>query len=151
MKNISVPMILFGLCIASAPALADKAAYCKAYARDFADQSSADQTQWQHKYQIAIDACLTKHVAPTTKPMVFRPKTKNIVPAAPVAKPAVAQAVAKPPVAKPVTKPASQPATLVQGSAEWNDYCANKYVSFNAKTGTYQSKTGVERKCVVTK
>ncbi len=151
MKNISIPIMLFGLCIATAPAFADKAAYCKAYARDFADQSSPDQTQWQHKYQIAIDACLTKHVAPTTKPMVFRPKTKNMVPAAPVEKPVVVQAVTKPPVAKPVIKPAALPTALVQGSAEWNDYCTKKYVSFNAKTGTYQSKTGVERKCIVTK
>jgi BA14K-like protein len=38
---------------------------------------------------------------------------------------------------------------LQPGSEAWNNYCINKYASFNAKTGTYTSKTGVARKCVV--
>lgn len=157
MKNITAPILLIALCVASAPAFADKAAYCKAYARDFADQSSVDQTLWQHKYQIAIDACLAKHTSVQPKPMVFRPKTKNMVPAAPAPKPVVVEEtkpVPKPEVvatAKPVIKSEAKPAGLIAGSAEWNDYCAKKYVSFNAKNGTYQSKTGVERKCLVSK
>ena len=33
------------------------------------------------------------------------------------------------------------------GSAAWNAYCANKYTSYDAKSGMYRSLTGVQRKC----
>jgi hypothetical protein len=141
MKNIFQATLILALACAASPAFADKASYCKAYARDFADQASVDETTFQHKYQIAIDACLAKHAAPQLKrpqPRVFRPKITNNDPAPPLPKPIIVAPVAK-------------VATLSPGSPEWNDYCAKKYVSFNAKTGTYQSKTGVERKCVVSK
>jgi len=100
---------------------------------------------WQHKYQISLDACLAKHSKPAKAPLVFKPKTKNLEPAAPAPKPVVAAPVVAAPVAKP------KPAVLIAGSPDWNDYCSKKYVSFNAKTGTYTSKTGVERRCVVSK
>jgi BA14K-like protein len=139
MKIILAPTILLSLLFASAPAFADKAAYCKAYARDFADQSAADETQWQHKYQIANSACMAKHISP--KPLVFRPaRPPSTLPPKPA--PIVKAIEPKPVAVKPVA--------LTAGSPEWNNYCAKKYVSFNAKTGTYKSKTGVERKCIVT-
>jgi BA14K-like protein len=148
MKNIFNTTFIFTVVLAATPAFADKASYCKAYARDFADQTSVDEMSFQHKYQIAIDACLAKHVAPQVKrpePRVFRPVAPSVKPAIVIPKPVVAA-----PVVKPVA-PVAKVLAMAPGSPEWNDYCAKKYVSFNAKTGTYQSKTGVERKCVVSK
>ncbi len=148
MKHV---IVVAGLAIlAASPALADKASYCTAYARDFADQRATDKVVWQHKYEIALDACLAKSkavVAKVQKPLTFPPKTKNLKVAAPVPKPIEA---APAPVAK---KPVVQPAALAKplpGTVEWNEYCAKKYTSFNVKKGTYMSNTGVERKCLVT-
>ena len=133
--------IAFVICAAgvlATPALADKAAYCQAYARDFSDQIATDKATWQHKFQIALDACLAGH--------------KQVAKSAPAKAPApLKQATAKPaptPQEPVVAKPAS--ATLVAGTPEWNDYCNRKYTSFNEKTGMYLSKTGVARKCIVT-
>ncbi len=121
------------LWIFAGPALADKAAYCQAYARDFSDQATTDKTLWQHKFQIALDACLAqgRQAAKASVP-------KRIA----AAKPAPA------PEKVIVTKTPS--ATLVAGTPEWNSYCAKKYTSFTPKTGMYQSNTGVARKCMVT-
>ncbi len=133
--SVASSLILLGL---SAPALADKAAYCQAYAKDFSDQRTTDKVTWQHKYQIALDACLVSHKGILAKPTLV---------AAPPPKPPVQKAE---PVAKPV-KPAPAAATeLAAGTPEWNDYCAKKYTSFNAKTGMYLSHTGVPRHCLVT-
>jgi BA14K-like protein len=125
------------------PAFADKSAYCAAYAQDFADaRATSDRVLWQHKYDIALQAC-NGSSKPQNKPMVARiPNTaKKVV-------------TSDQPVApkKVNAEPAPASSKLVQlkpGSADWNTYCTNKYTSFNAKTGTYMSKTGVERKCVV--
>ncbi len=133
MKRILFSLVLAA--ISASPALADKAAYCQAYARDFSDQSATDKAMWQHKYQIALDACLAQHQQ--------SPKTAATKAQAPKA--AVA---AKPAPAPAKVKPASL--GLVAGTPEWNDYCTKKYTSFNVKTGMYQSKTGVPRKCMVT-
>ncbi|MEP6827818.1 MAG: hypothetical protein ABJA10_07065 [Aestuariivirga sp.] len=136
MRRIAFIILAGGLF--ASPALADKAAYCQAYARDFSDQTATDKATWQHKFQIALDACLAGH--------------KQVAKSAPVKAVAPAkQAVAKPAPApqEPVdVKPAS--ATLVAGTPEWNDYCTKKYTSFSEKTGMYMSKTGVARKCLVT-
>jgi BA14K-like protein len=72
------------------------------------------------------------------------------VPAAPK-KVVVAKAVELVPDPTPAPTPPSAPkkVAMVAGSDDWNIYCANKYTSFNPKTGTYMSKTGVERRCVV--
>ena len=133
--------IAFVICAAgvlATPALADKAAYCQAYARDFSDQAATDKATWQHKFQIALDACLAGH--------------KQAVKSAPIkAAPPSKQAAAKPtptPQEPVVAKPAS--ATLMAGTSEWNNYCTKKYTSFSVKTGMYLSKTGVARKCIVT-
>ena len=121
------------------PAFATKADYCAAYARDFADIQTQDKTLWQHKYDIAKDECLAE---PKAAAQVIRIKSKStpkttssiaVVPAEPLSTPAPANAKQK----------------LEPGTDDWNNYCANKYTSFSAKTGTYTSHTGVERKCVV--
>jgi hypothetical protein len=136
---------------ASTPAQADKAAYCQAYARDFSDQRATDKIQWQHKYQIALDACLGsgKKTTIAAKPVIV--DKPPIVAAA-------AQPAPKPPlVAKPAPEPTVKPAStdaqpnLVMGTPEWNDYCAKKYTSFSTKTGMYLSHTGASRRCLVTK
>jgi hypothetical protein len=142
--------LLFGL--GTQQAWADKSAYCAAYARDFADARTLDKAMWQHKYDIALQSCLTP-----TKPMVQRvpPAAKKV--AEPVKPAIVKQAEPPAPEAKVAEATADKPATaapkqayLAPGSNAWNDYCAKKYSSFNIKTGTYTSKTGVERKCLVT-
>ncbi len=137
--------------LAATPALADKAAYCQAYARDFSDARATDKTGWQHKYDIALDACLGGSKKPAA------PKAVEVVKPAPAKQPAVAAATAQAQVAKPAQDAAVKPIAetdlpdLVVGSPEWNDYCAKKYTSFSAKTGMYMSHTGVSRHCIVTK
>ena len=129
---------LFAIALAT-PALADKASYCQTYARDFADRQSTDKTLQQHKYQIALDACLAKKTStvklskPVPPPVVEKPAATPVAPAAP-----------KPTVVK------AKPADLKEGSPAWNDYCSNKYTSFNADTGMYMSLTGVPRHCLIT-
>jgi len=55
------------------------------------------------------------------------------------------------PEEKPQEQAAAAPAEKpVLGTPAWKAYCARKYVSFNPDKGTYQSKTGVERPCLVT-
>ena len=133
--------IAFVICAAgvlATPALADKAAYCQAYARDFSDQTATDKATWQHKFQIALDACLAGHKQVA--------KSIPVKAAAPAKR--VAAKLAPTPQEPVVAKPAS--ATLVAGTPEWNGYCTKKYTSFNDKTGMYLSKTGVARKCIVT-
>ncbi len=135
---------------ATTPALADKAAYCQAYARDFSDQRATDKLQWQHKYQIALDACLGsgKKTTAATKPVTADNPPVATAAAQPVPKlPLVAK-----PAPDPTVKPASTDAlpNLVVGTPEWNDYCAKKYTSFSTKTGMYLSHTGVSRHCLVT-
>ena len=175
-----IVFVSLALMACAGPAMADKAAYCQAYARDFSDQVATDKIMWQHKFQIAIDACLgqgkqvTKGPAPKKQVVstpVSKPDQPVLTDTAPepeklaVAKPApklekVAVAKSAPKLEKvAVAKPASKPekvvvakppsAALVAGTPQWNTYCAQKYTSFNPKTGMYLSKTGVARKCVV--
>ena len=126
-------LIGLALCAFAGPAFADKAAYCQAYARDFSDQATTDKALWQHKFQIALDACLAQG-----KQAVKAPAPKKLVVSKPAPQPEKAV----------VAKPAST--VLVAGTPEWNSYCAQKYTSFIPKTGMYLSKTGVARKCLVT-
>jgi hypothetical protein len=127
------------------PAFADKADYCAAYARDFADARTRDKPIWQHKYGIALQGCLAEpkqaEVAkpPMVKVMAPKPKVVEIIPPEPEIDPVVVKPVVKAKFVRP------EP-----GTEAWKTYCAQKYTSFNAKTGTYTSKTGVERKCLVT-
>jgi hypothetical protein len=137
--------------LAATPALADKAAYCQAYARDFSDARATDKTEWQHKYDIALDACLGGGKKPVA------PKAAEVAKPAPTKPPVVAAAAVQPQVAKPAPDAPVKPIAeadlpdLVVGTPAWNDYCAKKYTSFNVKTGMYLSHTGVSRHCLVTK
>ena len=137
--------VVFAL-IASLPAQADRASYCQAYARDFSDQRATDKAQWQHKYEIALDACLAngKSASAVAKTVAMeKPVAAAVVGKSRAAVPkAVAVDTVKPAVAAALPK-------LVDGSTEWNDYCAKKYTSFDAKTGMYLSHTGISRRCVV--
>ncbi len=146
MRVLLSTLILIGL---ATPALADKASYCQAYARDFSDQRASDKDSWQHKFQIALDACLASHKQSAAKPVVAaQPQVTK--PAAPK----IAAVQPKPVVAKPkpaeVVQPAAAGIKLTPGTQAWNDYCAKKYTSFSAKTGMYLSHTGVARRCLVT-
>lgn len=131
----------------AAPANASKADYCAAYARDFADARATDKAIWQHKYDIAQTSCMT---VPKAMPVVKI--------AAPKPKPLMKEVVEIPPepTPDPVPAPIMEKPTkklrlvLEPGSAEWNVYCGKKYTSFNPTTGTYKSRTGVDRKCLVT-
>ena len=59
-----LPLLFLGV-IYTQPAWADKPAYCAAYARDFADARSREKPMWQHKYDIALQACLGKPLGGT--------------------------------------------------------------------------------------
>jgi ribonucleotide reductase alpha subunit len=139
MKFLYPAMIACMTFMFAAPAYADKAAYCAAYARDFADALTKDKSLWQHKYDIALGACLG------TKP----PREAQVKAAPKSQKKVVVKRNVDPPKAVAVTPTENAPIKLVEGSSDWKTYCANKYTSFNPKTGTYTSKTGVERKCSV--
>ncbi len=160
-----------GLLLLAQPAFADVQDYCAAYARDFADLRPKDRDIWQQRYDNANADCIEQFTGETVvaaKPM----KAKKKPPAAPkpVAAPAGASTEAIPTAStskakpKPVAsvaaagdapaeaapKPQAAKPKLTAGSPEWLDYCARKYTSFNREKGTYLSKTGVERKCLVT-
>ena len=146
MKHVCITAVLFCFAMA-APANATKADYCAAYARDFADARATEKAIWQHKYDIAQASCMT---VPKAAPVVKI--------AAPKPKPVVREVVEIPPEPTPdpvpapiIEKPAKKLRLVLEpGSAEWNVYCGKKYTSFNPTTGTYKSRTGVDRKCLVT-
>jgi BA14K-like protein len=138
-------VIMLAIIASSSAARAEPQAYCQAYATDFANAQAKDQTTWQHKYDISLQGCLE-----AAKPEKLAAPAAPIKPAAPPQKiqvpPVQAQAEAVPP--EPVA--ASANGKPAPGSDAWNAYCANKYTSFNQATGMYLSRTGVNRKCVVT-
>lgn len=156
MRKVFILTVLAGAAFGGAAAQADQAAWCAAYARDFADSRATDKVLWQHKYDIAQKSCLENEV----KAAPVAGVTKKVdAPAADVAKAAetptfkeaampVAKHVAPDPVVPEKVKTAS--AAPEVGSNEWNAYCAKKYTSFDAKTGMYMSLTGVQRKCLYT-
>ncbi len=120
--------------------------YCAAYARDFADQIKKQEPQWQHRYDNAEKSCMTRF-------------TSEVQPTPKVKKPAKPKQVSAPKPSAPVVTPEPNPAPEQvaratakpkPGTPEWTDYCKKKYVSFNETKGTYLSKTGIERKCLVT-
>lgn len=129
------------------PANASKAEYCAAYARDFADARATDKALWQHKYDIAQASCLAP---PKPAPLVKittpkpKPKVQEIVEIPP-------EPTLDPGPEPVIEKPAKKLRLILEpGSAAWNVYCDKKYSSFNPVTGTYTSRTGTERKCLVT-
>jgi outer membrane biosynthesis protein TonB len=138
------------------PAQADIKDYCAAYARDFADMQAQKREDWQRRYDNAETACNTRYTPKATQVRVATPKPKRVPTKTVEPKP---EKVTKP---KPVEKKAAEkaPAEKVTaqrtsrpkpGTPEWVAYCTEKYASFNAKTGTYRSKSGAERPCLVTR
>jgi recombination DNA repair RAD52 pathway protein len=123
------PTIVLAIISMALPARADIKSYCELIATDFATANTSDVDQWQLKFHNTFDDCMLQYNGSS----VAAPEKKPVTAVKPL------KSVAK--------KPA--PTKLAQGSAEWNAYCAAKYTSFNKATGTYMSKTGVVRKCVV--
>jgi hypothetical protein len=119
--------------------------YCAAYARDYADMGEKS-TDWQRRHDDAQASCITRFSAFAATPVKAKPKPKVVA----VAKPIEAKLEPKkqtPPETKIVAKSTPK---LETGSSEWIAYCKQKYVSFDESKGTYLSKTGVERKCLIT-
>jgi BA14K-like protein len=119
--------------------------YCAAFARDYADMGEKS-TDWQRRHDDAQSSCITRFSAFAATPVKAKPKLKVVA----VAKPIEAKSEPKkelPPETKIVAKSIPK---LETGTAEWISYCKQKYVSFDEGKGTYLSKTGVERKCLVT-
>ena len=140
--------------LATATAQAAVADYCAAFARDDANAHAASATpDWQQRYDNADASCMQRFGSASAQRPAPRiaAKPKKPVPTAAKPKPlkpatdSKAKAAAISPLQEPKTVP-----QLIAGSPEWTAYCTKKYVSFNPAKGTYLSKTGVERKCLVT-
>ena len=121
------------------PAMADKQSYCAAYATDFANAQAKDKAQWQHKYEISLQSCLS-----VSNPAVIETAPIQYSVKKPVT-------VVQPPTEIVPPEPKFTKVKLEPGSEDWNAYCTKKYTSFNVKTGMYHSLKGFDRKCVVTK
>ena len=135
----SSALAIVTLALMSTQASASSQNYCEMFAKDFADTRTTDVDLWQKSYRNAFNDCMNQYtaVAPAAAPKKKLQKQA----AAPLAESETSTAVAA------VVKP--QPA-LEEGSEAWNEYCAAKYKSFNPDTGTYNSHTGKERRCIVT-
>ena len=147
--RLALAFLMIG--VASIPAQAGVADYCAAYARDFADKVPQQEPQWQHRYDNAEQSCLFRFAVETNPVVKEKAKAKVVVASkatAPAPRPKAKPVVETP--AEPEQKVAKAKPNLVPGTPEWVAYCKNKYVSFNEAKGTYQSRTGVERKCLVT-
>lgn len=132
------------------PAQANIPDYCAAYARDIADQGEKSN-DWQRRHDDAQASCTTRFSAFAAVPAKAKPESKpKPKPVAITKKPEKPKAEAKietPPETKVVAKAVPK---LESGSPEWTAYCKGKYVSFVESKGTYLSKTGIERPCLVT-
>ncbi len=149
-------------------ALATPEDYCAAYAVDFANAGPDDQAIWQKRFDNAGKDCLAQYATPKPEAQVkTKPKVKPAAVAVKIKKPAKVVAVPKV-LAKPLVTPAAIKTREVKkvavaevkivaqskkpepGTPAWIDYCTRKYVSFDAAKGTYRSKTGTARKCLIT-
>jgi hypothetical protein len=126
-------------------ARADVKDYCAAYARDFADHVQKQNAEWQSRYDNAEASCVQRFSSDAVPEPKTKPKVKTAVSKKP---PKVVPAPVEEPA--PETRAIKPAAKLEAGSPEWIAYCEKKYVSFDATKGTYLSKTGIERKCLVT-
>jgi hypothetical protein len=135
----SSALAIVSLAVVSAPASASSQNYCEMFAKDFADTRTTDVDFWQISYRNAFNDCMNQYTvaAPAAAPK----KKLQVQAAAPLAESDTSTAVAA--VARPKL-------SLEEGSEAWNEYCAAKYRSFNPDTGTYNSLTGKERRCLVT-
>jgi hypothetical protein len=142
-------LCLYCVVLGAPTAVADVPDYCAAYARDHADLGEREKAKWQKRYDNALNNCIVQFSNQDITPAAKKPP-----------KPAIKTPETKPlPVPKEKLKIPAKPARpkivpsvpiLKAGTPEWVEYCKNKYVSFNEATGNYLSKTGIERKCLVT-
>lgn len=120
----------------AAPALADKQSYCEVFGQDFANGKSPEVDLWESNFRNAFNDCMAQYSA-------------DGVVAAPAGK--LAQKTA----GKVMVVPArdfsrkKRVPILAQGTSAWINYCAEKYASFDAVTGTYRSRTGQRKPCLV--
>lgn len=144
-------ILLLGVLVFAFPAHANIPDYCAAYARDIADMG-AKSDDWQRRHDNAQASCVTRFSAFETAPVKnkVKPKPKSVAAIKP-AKPKVELKTEANTETVPDTKVVAKVVSKLEpGSAEWTAYCKQKYVSFDESKGTYTSKTGVERKCMVT-
>ena len=125
--------------IFSSQAAANSQTYCELFAKDFADGRTTDVDLWQISYRNAFNDCMNQYTA--AAPAAAPKKQLQKQAAVPLAAPKTSEEAAA--VVKPKLK-------LEPGTEAWNEYCAAKYKSFNPDTGTYNSLTGKERRCIVT-
>jgi BA14K-like protein len=154
--------IIMGLVFCASQAHAEVKDYCAAYARDVADELPLKEPNWQRRHDNAEKDCLQRFAVTTPVPLKEKPKrvVKSKPPTVPVSKPkpevpkpkaVVATKLADKPTEKPVEQKAAKIIPKLEpGSKEWLEYCEKKYASFDATKGTYMSRTGIERKCLVT-
>ena len=119
--------------------LASSQTYCEMFAKDFADGRTTEVDLWQISYRNAFNDCMNQYTA--AAPVAAPKKALQKQAAVPLAAPETSEEAAA--VVKPKLK-------LEPGTEAWNEYCAAKYKSFNPDTGTYNSHTGKERRCIVT-
>jgi hypothetical protein len=128
------------MAFAGPQAFADAKSYCELSAKDFASAQTSDVDQWQKKYRSTYDDCMLQYSVAEPEPVpAVLPQKKSVV--------AIKAPEEKAP-AKVSVKPALK--KMEQGSNEWNAYCEAKYTSFDKAKGTYLSRTGVVRRCLVT-
>jgi hypothetical protein len=165
MRVAYLPALTFlAIGVLGGSALATPEDYCAAYAVDFANAGSDDQAIWQKRFDNAGKDCLLQYATPTVIPPAVAAKVKQPAKVAIVAKvkpkplpkpkqvvtPAGIKTKDVKKVAVAEVKVAAETRKPEPGTPAWIDYCTRKYVSFNPAKGTYLSKTGLERKCLVT-
>ncbi len=149
MRSFSFVCAIFMLANQASASVAD---YCAALARDQADSVLQNDSQWQTRFDNAQASCVEQYsISDDRMPSIAKAKAKPVPQKAPVlaASPLPKEAPKAVEIATPQVPTKAIP-DLVAGTPAWLDYCDKKYVSFNKVTGTYVSKTGVERKCLVT-
>jgi hypothetical protein len=142
----AVTCLAFSLAMPSHATVAD---YCAAYARDFADHVEKQNPLWQHRYDNAEASCQLRFMSDEKPALKPKQKPKQVAAKKPAAPVVTAASPPKPKSKAEPQKVAKAVPKLLQGSPEWINYCKKKYVSFDEAKGTYLSKTGVERKCLV--
>ncbi len=117
-------------------ALADKQSYCEVFGQDFANGKSPEVDLWESNFRNAFNDCMAQYSA-------------DGVVAAPAKK--VAEEAAAKVVVVPVRDSSRRKRVpiLAPGTSAWINYCAGKYASFDAVTGTYKSRTGQRKPCLV--
>jgi outer membrane biosynthesis protein TonB len=163
MRGLLAFILAAAVGFSAAPAEADVQAYCRSYARDQANgrltgsallggSAKISQDDWAAANTQALADCMAQYDAtPVLEPEpvvqareVKKPVKQTQKPPKKIEKPAQ-------PIKKKSVTVAASSATLVPGSDAWNDYCDRKYSSFDRQSGTYTSKTGKVRRCLVTR